>query len=236
MADVAKFTYNLTHCYLEVARGGMTTIHHPTLSIDEVLEQHGPNPLANAILSAVSITVLYSFLAIESFVNYQLFRVWERRHDGSPEAIRFLEQLGDFPKFEQLKSIDKARELPERLKTLCRVLAFPLPHEAIPDIWRRFTSFAEVSRHFFVHPYPDSSYLQSQMKRIMTETQSGEYVRVAEELLSYLYRSGGKSMPDWLTTNTLLRFKGIELLVDDKSPSNPTVERDAPEGGARPSP
>jgi len=43
-------------------------------------------------------------------------------------------------------------------------------------------------------------------------------------------------MPDWLTTNTLLRFKGIELLVDDKSPSNPTVERDAREGGACPSP
>lgn len=224
MSDDLKFTYNLTHCYLEVARGGLTAIHHPTLSLDEVLDQHGPNPLVNAILAAASITVLYSFLAVESFVNYQLFRVWERRHDGTPESARFLVQLGDLTKFEQLKSIYKVRELPERIKTLCRVLAFPLPHDAIPNTWRRFTSLVEVSRHFFVHPYPDPAYFQSQMKRIMTETKTGEYVKVAEEILTFLYRSRGKPLPSWVNASTLLRFKGVELLVDDGSPSNPRFD------------
>ena len=36
-------------------------------------------------------SVIYSFLSIESFVNYQLFRLWERRNDGTVEAARLLQ-------------------------------------------------------------------------------------------------------------------------------------------------
>jgi hypothetical protein len=136
----------------------------------------------------------------------------------------FSRPAGDLSNFEHLKFSDKARELTERIKTLCRVLSFPFPHDKIPDTWRRLTSFAEVARHFFVHPYPDPTYFQSHMKQIMTATEAGEYVKVAEEILAFLYRSSGKTPPSWVTCNTLLRFKGMELLVDDESPSNPRFE------------
>lgn len=219
--DPTKFTYDLTHCYLEVARGAMTTVHHPSGSLDEVFTAHGHSPLANAILALASVSVIYSFLSIESFINYQLFRLWERRHDGTGETARFLQELGDVAVFQSLKSHAKARELTERLKTLCRVLGYRQPHEAIPDTWRRLNELVATSRHFLVHPYPDPGYFNSNMQRIMDETKAGEYVRVVEETLGHLYSQSRKVPPRWLTKSTLLRFRGVDLLVGRDEPSNP---------------
>jgi hypothetical protein len=210
---VMNLTYELTHCYLEVARGAMTAIHHPSLTRDEFLEAHGPNPLANAIFSAVSITVLYSYLAIESFINYQLYRVWERRHDGSPEANQLLTSVGDVEDFESLKTHGKIGELGERIKTICEILGYKKPHEEISQVWQEFKELVEVSRHFFQHPYPGKNHFQENVERIFMQTESGKYVQVAEKLIGYLYESGGQTAPEWLSTNTLIGFRGIDMLV-----------------------
>jgi hypothetical protein len=207
-----KITYNLSHCYLEVARGSMTTIHHQSGSLDKFLSGHAPEPLANAILSLVSITVIYSYLTIESFVNYQLFRLWKRRHDGSQEAKNFLQELGDPEKFEKLKNHNKVRDLGERLKTLCVLLGYQKPHEAIPETWQKFNDLVETSRHFFVHPHPEKEFFQNNLSRIGMQTKAGEYVKVAEEILSFLYARSRKQPPTWVNCNTLLEFKGVELL------------------------
>jgi hypothetical protein len=37
-------------------------------------------------------------------------------------------------------------------------------------------------------------------------------VRVVEEVLSYLYKKSRKAVPGWVTTNELIRFRGIDLL------------------------
>ncbi len=88
-----------------------------------------------------------------------------------------------------------------------------MPHEAIPDAWRRFNELVETSRHFFVHPYPDPVYFSSNMKRIMAETQGGAYVKVVEETLGYFYEKSAQPPPTWLTHSTLLCFRGVDLLV-----------------------
>ena len=86
-------TYNLPHCYLEVARGVFGTVHHP-LGRDGFEKQFGDAPNNNTIFAVVSVSVVFSFLAVEAFVNYQLFRRWESRHDGKPESRRLLEAVG----------------------------------------------------------------------------------------------------------------------------------------------
>jgi hypothetical protein len=104
--------YNLTQDYLEVARAALTPIHGKVPVGEDEPAPTLSNELANAIFSVVSITIVYSFLALESFLNYQLFRLWARRADGSEESNRFLSELGDVPDFIQLKSNDKVREVP----------------------------------------------------------------------------------------------------------------------------
>jgi len=213
MNSHSTFTFRLTQCYLEVARSAMTSFHHPTLTLKKFLEMLGHDPLTNAVFSAVSISVLYSYLSIESFVNYQLYRIWERRNDGSPESDRFLKIIGNVSAYQEIKTHRKVKELGERIKTVCDILGYRKPHEAIPTVWQDFKELIEVSRHFFVHPHPGKEHFQNNVERIFMQTQTKRYVHVAEELLKYLYQSGGKTPPDWLDRNRLLNFKGINILV-----------------------
>jgi hypothetical protein len=69
-----------------VERGVLTTVHHSSLTQEEFLKIFGLNLLASAIFSVVSISFLYSYLAIESFINYQLYRALEK--DSSEESIQ----------------------------------------------------------------------------------------------------------------------------------------------------
>lgn len=204
--------YNLTQDYLEVARAALTQIHGNVPAGENEPAPSLSDELANAIFSVVSITIVYSFLALESFLNYQLFRLWARRADGSEESNRFLSELGDVSEFIRLKSNDKVREVPARLKTVCRLLGYPPPHEAIPATWQRLNDLVEASRHFVVHPFPDADFFNKNMRRMMTETTTGSYVRVVEEVISFLYTEGGKTVPAWAIGNQLIQFRGVELL------------------------
>lgn len=149
------------------------SIHHPSLTKDEFLKTFGPNPLANAIFPVVSISVLYSYLAIESFINYQLYRIWARRNDGSEESNRFSAIFGDVATFETLKTHKKSGKLGERIKSLCGILGYQKPHDAIPNVWQDFKELVENSRHFFVHPHPGKEHFQNHVGRIFTKTQAG---------------------------------------------------------------
>jgi hypothetical protein len=206
------FRYDLVQDYLEVARAALTQIHGKV----PVSEQDSAPPLsddvANASFCVMSMTIVYSFLALEACLNYQLFQIWSRRQDGTPEANRFLSVLGDAAAFEKLKTHARVRELPSRLRTLCDLLGYRQPHEAIPDTWRRLNDLVEASRHFVVHPFPDAEYFSANMRRVMTQTTAGSYVRVVEEILQFLYQSSSAVAPAWVTQNQLIRFRGIDLL------------------------
>lgn len=201
---------------MEVARGAMMSISHMSLTKEEFLKTLDPNPLANAIFSVVSISVLYSYLAIESFINYQLYRIWERRNDGSEQANRFIAIFGDVEAFEALKTHRKSGKLGERIKTLCKILGYQKPHDAVPQVWQDFKELVEVSRHFFVHPHPGKEHFQNHVGKIFKKTEAGKYAHVAEELLKYFYRCSRKTPPDWLDRNGLLQFRGIDVLVGAK--------------------
>jgi len=205
-----KFTYNLTQSYLEIARAALTQIHGNVPAGEPAPEPS--SELAGAVFSVMSMTIVYSFLALESFLNYQLYRLWQRRHDRSEEAQRFLQLLGDERDFIRLKKRSAVREVPERLKTLCKLFAYPAPPEAMPEIWNKLRQLVEASRHFVIHPYPDEEYFGQNMRRIMLETESGAYVLVVEEVLTFLYKSSGSSVPSWVHRNELLEIERVKLL------------------------
>lgn len=146
------FRYDLTQDYLELARAALTQIHGRVPAGEDEPVLPLSVELANAVFSVVSITIVYSFLALESFLNYQLFRLWARRHDDSEEAKRFLSELGDISEFVRLKNNDKVREIPARLKTLCRFLGYPPPAgHAIADY---LNGKREDPSGWFVGSYP----------------------------------------------------------------------------------
>ena len=207
-----KLTFDLTHCYIEVARSALTSFHHQ-LELPDFNEKFGRNVFPNALLAVMSISIVYSYLSVESFVNYQLFQIWQRRRDGSPESGRFLELLGDEEDFENLKSSKRARELGARYKTLCRILAFKSPVETQPTLWQGFKELLELSRHFLVHPYPDKEYFQKNLSRIGGDVEAGRYADIAQRLIGHLYEQSGAKPPIWLGGNTLIRFRGVELLA-----------------------
>lgn len=215
----SRFTLSLTHSYLEMARASITSLGHSELTTDEFIQAHGADPLANAILSVASVTVIYSFLAIESFVNYQLCRLWERRHDGSSGSSKFIEILGDHSRFEDLKNNKKVRTLRSRIKTLCEILGYKKPHEVEPHLWEDFNQLLEVSRHFFIHPLPEGEYFQKNVMRIGLQTQLGKYVNIAKSMIAFLYQQSRKKPPDWLEKNTLIRIPTIELIAAEGAKS-----------------
>ncbi len=220
MSDEATMFYDLPHCYLEVARGILTTIHFAGDSREDFIVQYGHNPINNALFSLVSISIIYSYLAIEAMANYNLHYYWEKRHDGSPESKILLSLVGDCDEFQILKTNKKTRELGERLKTLCSILGIKKIHEVDPILWRDFKELSDVSRHYLIHPYPDKEVFQNHMERIMSETESGKYIQIAENIMTYFlkisHKGGVFSSPSWLSGNTLLRFRGVDLLVNKK--------------------
>jgi len=164
----------------------------------------------------MSISIVYSYLAVEAFINYQLYAIWNRRDDGSPVAGRFIATLGSVPQFESLKGDKHTRELGDRIKTLCQILAISPPHDGAPKLWEDFKRLLEVSRHFVIHPYPDPAYFQENMQRISTETKAGKFVDTARDLIGYLHDATHRPRPDWLAKNTLIRFRGVDVLPEPK--------------------
>jgi len=202
----------MTHCYVEVARAAITSFHHPLPMVDFEAE-FGRDVFANAFLAVFSISIVYSYLAIESFVNYQLYRIWERRLDGSPEANRFLVTLGDEKDFESLRLNKRIRKLGSRYKTLCHILNLTPPTITNPELWQDFKELLETARHFLVHPYPEKEYFDRNLVRIRTEAEAGKYADIAQRLIGHMYEQSGTTPPDWLSGNTLIRLRGVDLLA-----------------------
>lgn len=211
------FSLDLTHTYLEVARAaaGPLPILHSSGDLDRVLEEHGHNPVANAIFGVVSLTVIYSYLAVESRVNQLLYRLWERRHDGSAESSRLLAVLGDQEDFMSYRGRSEIRDLPDRIKTLCDFLGYRRPHDVIPTVWQDFLELSRKARHYLIHPVPVPALIQQRMTDMLHELELGKWVSVAADLLSFLYQEGGMNEPKWLSQNTLLRIEGIRLILGE---------------------
>ena len=202
-----RLTYSFAQTYLEVARSAVDSLEPEKLGA--LRRSRGLNRVANLLFASASLTIIYSYLAVESFVNYHLYQRWI-----DPQGTAKVELQRRFPKVQRFDDLrtTKLRDLRERLKTLCKLLRCRPIHEADPKLWADFTGLFEDSRHFLTHPIPDPVSFQSNMNRVMKKIEGGRYVSVAARVIDHLYRETGASPPEWLKANQTLRLKGLALI------------------------
>lgn len=228
--DIAKINLRLTQLYLEMARAVFTEIHHPGIKTqEEIMAEEELDPIAGTIFSVTTVTIIYSYLALEAFSNYHLYQIWEHSRmahkamedlkQRDPEHTKnikptydeFYQEYGKYDRFEDLKRTD-LRELGERIKVICEAFKIPKVHEADARLWQKFKELLEDVRHFLVHPFPDPTKFQEMMKTVLWERKMGEYTQTSQNIIKYFYSRLGKEVPKWVESNSLFLIKSFECL------------------------
>lgn len=180
------------------------------------------------ILGLASVSTLYSYLAIESFVNYNLYELWEQSrfakksideiNKSNPEANAvpiyqdFYNEYGKFDNFSEIRKT-RLRKLKERIKVLCKEFNYPQIYDVNPELWRDFTNLLESSRHFLVHPNPEEKKFHEFSKSLIQDTGIFiKYPTIAANIIAYFYKSAKFEMPNYLTKNEIFIINEIILL------------------------
>lgn len=206
-----RLTSNPTHWYLELARGAFQGIYYDK-PLEAVLAGDDAPALQQTMLALMSMTVVNSYLALESFANYQIYDIWSTLKRPSSRAEEFERLCGNIETFDQLKNNRALKNLGDRINIICRLLGFRKPCDADPALWNNFKSLTEKARHFLVHPFPEKDFFNKHMKQIAAEIKGGLYVQTASGIIGHLYKEAGLPAPDYLEKNTLFRFRGVEVL------------------------
>jgi hypothetical protein len=223
-----KFRISIAQTFLETAR----SVQNVGLLIDrakkkQISEMTEDDAAATLALAVSSISIIYSVLAVESFVNYQLYSLWKRSREtsGKPKGTcstscptdpllgKFYKEYGLENRFVQLKGKKGIRELPERIKTICKYLPVIPIHAANPKLWQEFLALVEKSRHFLVHSYPDPELVQGNLDRMLMKEPLDLHPRVAASVIRHFYVQRGGTPPAWLDKNKVFRFSRIEFPI-----------------------
>lgn len=228
--DISKLNLGLTQLYLEMARSVFTGVHHPEKKPKkQILAEEGIDPLAGIIFSITTVTVIYSYLALEAFANYHLYKIWENSKiahktfenfkqkdpEGGNQMIptynNFYKDYGQVDRFEDLKRTD-LKDIDKRIKVICEAFKIRKIHDADTRLWQEFKGLLEKARHFLVHPFPDPTKFQDMMKTLLWEKKPGEYVQIAQNIIKHFYMETKQEVPEWVEKNTLFSSKGFNYL------------------------
>jgi len=212
-----KLQIALSHVYLEMARAVFSRGRSPGIALGAAQDY----PTTFGLLS---LTILYSYLAVESFVNYQFSTIYQhatKAHQACkkleglhandeivPTYDDFYRQYGKIP----LESI--RLELKEKIKAVCSAYAISQIYEVEPQLWQDFCDILKASRDFLVHAIPDPKIFQEHMKKLVEETTTGKYVEIAIGMIHYFYEQLGKKSPKWLSQNELIQLLAVRPSKD----------------------
>ncbi len=226
MSDEIKI--KLSHIYLEIARSHLYCSVR-SRSIEELInDEEFLHDKSTFILGLASVSTLYSYLAIESFVNYNLYKLWEHSRNTkksideinqenlSLKAIpiyqKFFNKYGKYDDFSEIRK-SNLMELKERIKVLCKEFKYPLIHESAPELWRDFTNLLESTRHFFVHPNPEGKEFHKFAKSVIQDVSVfTKYPTIAANLIAHFYQSAKAEIPKYLTENEIYFIKELVVL------------------------
>lgn len=200
-----RISYRPPAAYLDMARSMFGQIQYY-----EAADQNSPefmNSLHNCLFSVMSVSIVFSYQAVEAECNGQLHRIYTHSDSSTIRYRKLIEQCRDVPSFEKIKREEK---LGEKIKMLCKCLGIRTPHEADSTNWNRFKQITEVMRHFIIHPDPEK--FQEECSKIMQEIKSGTYVSVAENIIKHFYVETGSTVPHWVEASTIFKCHGFELL------------------------
>lgn len=218
----------LSQIYLETARSYLYCSIRSRPIEELINDEEFHHDKSTFILGLASISTLYSYLAIESFVNYNLYELWEHSRtakksideikqinpslDAIPIYQDFYNKYGKFDDFSEIRKTN-LRELKERIKILCKEFRYPQIHELNPELWRDFTNLLESTRHFFVHPNPEEKEFHKFAQSIIQDVNVFiKYPTIAANLIAHFYLSAKADIPKYLSENEIFIIKEIVVL------------------------
>ena len=175
-----------------------------------------------------SVSTLYSYMSIESFINYELYGLWKHSRTSKksideankmypklsaiPIYKDFYDKYGKIDDFTEIRNT-KLKELKERVKILCKEFNYPLIHDVNPKLWADFTGMLENARHFLVHPNPEQEEFHNLSKQLVQDINLFvNYPEVAANIISHFFTSANKEVPSYLTSNELFIINEMVLL------------------------
>lgn len=227
MPDESNATQiSISQAYLELARSYLTAVAESKtndVSNPAAVDQHNR---ATTTFALAALSTVFSYSALEAFVNYELFQIWQHSryaHDiiekiKSEDPSRqyralydaFYHKYGKVSTFFKLKNTE-LRELTERIKAICRAREIPSIAVAKPDLWRDLREL-EDTRHHLIHPVPDDEKINEIVTRLFTVEPYKKYPDLVVAVMTYFYQTFNAPVPEHFSENRLFRVSGIEIL------------------------
>jgi len=202
--------YNLVQCCLEMARAVYTECYFPGAKQAPFNTELSLRSQMSFLIA--SLTIIYSYLAIEAFVNWHLYKIWQRSRDTSGNAYSpFYQEYGKINEFTKLKDHGLG-DLKDRINVLCDNYEVPRIHNNNPKLWQDFNDLLKKARVFIIHPFPDPAKFHEVMKMIGEEHELGKWAKIAERVISHFFINKNKKLPNWLGQNEFFAIKGFELV------------------------
>lgn len=212
--------------YLELARSYVAAITGSRVS--DLLKRDGvdESKLATTTLAFASLSTIFSYSAIEAFVNYALFDIWNQsRHaheavekmrllDPSrryvPVFDSFYQKYGRFFPFSDLRKT-RLRELTERIKSVCKAYDFPCLPQTNAELWNNLLNLEEM-RHQLIHPNPEHAEFNKVVQKLVSTEPYAIYPQTASSVIRFFYESAKLEPPSYLNTNELFNIRNVQVL------------------------
>ena len=202
--EVNRIDCNLPAMYLDIARSAFSPIHHYD---DRDLESSAFQTAEhNTTLAVMAISIVFAYQAMEAMCNGFLEKIYSGK---DPVECRKEELSRKRPNADTFEPI-KREDLGCKIKLLADILCIKRPAEVDSILWNRFKQITEKARHFIIHPNPEE--FQEMRKKIMEDYTAGEYVKVAQGVISHFYVETGTDVPLWITSSTYFTIKGFQLI------------------------
>lgn len=207
----------LTQCYLEMARSILfANVRH---NAEKQVVESSINIDLSFKISFASLTTIYSYMAVESFMNYSLYELWNHSrlsHDKIEELNKkypefksvavyadFYNEFGHVDNFIKLKDTELGK-MREKIKVLCKNFGFKQVYEVNQPLWQDFLGLLEKTRDFLIHPIPEEGIFNKFCKEL-TENEKlfNDFPRIATEIIKHFYLQSNTKPPEFLETNKL---------------------------------
>ena len=149
--------------FLETAR----SIHNIELKTNSEMDFNMTN-IASVSLGLTAISIIFSYMTIEAFVNKELYKAWKKyRHikklsDKDPTFIKEMPNIDLYKKysscddFKNLKNMGLG-ELKKRINDLCDIKGIDRIYKIDNGLWSKFLEFEKKARHFLTFPHTSIS-------------------------------------------------------------------------------
>ena len=204
--------YLVQQIYLEMSRAIVDCSFIKVSNSDTKLTDASKD--ANIRFSAVAVSVVFAYGAIEAFCNTSIYqkyneyellsqvdktKYWEREH-CKPKFKPFFE---DDEKFNEI--LNKA-SVQLKLSMLASLYNVSQLQQKKPELWGQLCEFVKTARDFIIHPKPDPVVFQEKMSKIMEKYTFGHSSSIAEAVMKYYYDEAGGEPPSWLKHNEIFKI------------------------------